>query len=540
MCGLAMTPFALAVLARQAYPTTVAGLRTNFTDGTDAGDETPGSTAVTTDGLADTINKHAVELNALETALGNPVSSQGAFRPCIDICARGFTAAGNKTTNGTIFTNALTEAASYYGSVYVRPATATYPVTNFTIPSDPFELWGGGASHARLYLPDATSGAGLYLDTTISPTTTDPFPTQVHYVHDLGFDGPDTGTAWGWYIQGWSTTKKVNFWAERCIVRYFGGGGVYCRNSGQTMDAHLSAITACQIAAGPGFMLGSDLRAYDLVAFGTYQEGFYWDDGRNSQLIGGKAWDTGKAQTAGRTAGMHIEGGGQSITNFYAQDTVGPGVYIHNANNVEINTLVCDRTNAQNTDGVAGLTVADSHDLTITNYSVRKTNNTYPMANGLLVTDSGGHNWGNKIQMSYGRTVDGYYAITPVDPASNLSGTNVEVGGSGGGRIVAASAATVTPDPYLAQHNVYTLGGNITTVAAPANAHDGCLLRLTFVQDATGGRTIPTTFAAAYVMRTIAASGGALTRLSILFEYSSADAKWVQTSPQITTAAGWN
>lgn len=129
--------------------------------------------------------------------------------------------------------------------------------------------------------------------------------------------------------------------------------------------------------------------------------------------------------------------------------------------------------------------------------------------NALSILNTSLTTTGMQIRLSHGAT-GGATVGTAIKSGSALTGGNsIQVNGMGGAANP-AYAATFTPDPYTATYHVVgALTGNIT-IAAPSNAHFGCLLTINMT---ASGATRTVTWNAAYVNTpgTSIASGAYLT-----------------------------
>ena len=360
--------------------------------------------------------------------------------------------------------------------VYLPGALAAYPITHVpNLPNTPIHFFGDGPTRSCFGITN-TSGWALTYDPNTVPVnvgfgTADP----VWVIHDLGFEQSFSGTIGGWFFPAWTVNPKINLWAERIELRYFPGTALdVSAFSGMAPDVHLDGFLVSQ--GGIGYELGSDARYYDLVAHDMQMEGFYWADGKNSQLIGGKAWNCGKATTAGRTAGLKLNNaGGITIDNFYAQDCWGPAIYAHSSEGFQIKNLVADRCNWH--DGNSAVVIdGTSHNYRITGKHIKSdatgTDHT-------LYVASAGKN--SEIDMIHDTEGSGTL-LDPVDPSSNLDGVHVEINGSAGGTIpITPSAGAITPDGYQARTQYVSMGANITTVNVPTYSHDGQVMEFLFV-----------------------------------------------------------
>lgn len=95
-------------------------------------------------------------------------------------------------------------------------------------------------------------------------------------------------------------------------------------------------------------------------------------------------------------------------------------------------------------------------------------------------------------------------------------------------------AATITPDPFNGELQIYTLTGNIT-MAAPSFARTGMKLRFRLAQDATGGRTIA--WNAIYSLGAWVHKLGASQVSEISFVYDGTNWVAADDSPPVLTAS---
>jgi hypothetical protein len=326
------------------------------------------------------------------------------------------------TANANNINQAMHDASIFSDAAGVfLPGGPKIPSNGLILPSEPILFLGDGSGNSFIHFAANQQGLG-YVNTVGSARWGDGFTYEpVWIIQGITFEGSYSGANWGWNFPNWSSPSgtALNMLARDVKVTYFAGGGINYQIGGIGPDGSFENIEVAHIGGDACFKLGSDFRGSNLDAHSADYEAYYWDNGRNTQLQLIKGWDVGKAHVAGRSAGMHMAGGGQTITNAYMQDCYGPSVYAVNCDGLTIGELVSDRNNWDATDGTSALVVENSHNIQIDNYRNIKTANTQTQYS-LKVLDSGSNNYSNRISMVHD-TNGGFSMTGAVDPASNTS-----------------------------------------------------------------------------------------------------------------------
>ena len=461
----------------------------------------------------------------------------------------GVSTAATASANAAAIQTAFTDAGAVGGVVYLRGAGDPYPCNPLTLPGLPLTFQGDGASVSVLKFPAGSGAAALsYVNTVGLSSTTGPFHTNkgvdnTRYAYQsskwilrgLGFQGGDWD---GQHRKGWDFPKwdasvdPANYLvlhAQDCLVTLFDGDGINYVISGAIQDSSFRQITA-KGCGGIGIQPGSDQRWIDCVASGHGQQGFYVN-GYSPQLVTCKGWDNGHVTSAnGAGFGVTGQSPGVELIGCHAQDNRAEGFQIKSASRVSMSDCKADR-NCWFT-GNAGLLVADSTDVQVRNFkatdSSTDSGKTNIQLHALKVTNtSGTTNARNSIRVSGSQYPGGRTVTDALDQSSDLNGTDFHTGASEGGVQNVAYAATITPDPYVAQTCAIAALTAAVTVAAPANKHLGARLTVTVVQDATGGR--PVNWNAIYVFQTPWTNSGNVVskRSQASFQYNGSN--WVCT-----------
>jgi len=298
---------------------------------------------------------------------------------------------------------------------------------------------------------------------------------------------------------------------------------------------------------GSGYDLGSDMIIANCQAANNGYEGFRSIGyGTSLQIDNCKSYSNGTI-TASRGVGFYFgsNGAGIACTNLDAQDNFAEGVVVEDSgagesHNITINGLICD-SNSSATGTYSGLRLSSCHDVQVRGYVAtdRYYGSVTSQTHALKVTNPAGTNYSNSVQLVQSPTDEGRgypTMLAPIDPASDLLGTDVQVGASGGGQIAVTVTTGVVAalDPYKGANKKIPVAANITTIPAPSNLHRGCRMRLTFT--ASGAFTVGG-WNAVYKGTASLPSGAGANGQFFVAEFECDGTNWYQTNGTVAWRA---
>lgn len=298
---------------------------------------------------------------------------------------------------------------------------------------------------------------------------------------------------WANYCDHFGFRPSFDTIVSNCVADTNGRSGFFLRSSSTMITACKSFFSGGNVGSeGYGFFVEGPINLEEGMKFfnacnaqDNKADGFYV---RNAQrvVISGMASSNGTSAT-GTYAGIKVEGSGNGIFDLVCADRV--------SNGTQLNAIILKET--------AGI-----------------------------------KNQGLQIRLTHGQITNAV-AIGPAIMTGSLytGGVNISINGMGG-YYSQVYTGTVNPDPYVATtYKIGALTGSIT-INNPLNAHIGCPINFSLVQDSGGSRNV--TFGANYTTNYGNAGNSANKRLEIGFVYDGSTWKQQYISLVSTgTATNW-
>jgi hypothetical protein len=478
------------------------------------------------------------------------------------------TPAQNAAAIQQAFTDVTTNGSSRLGyPLYLRSNSAglPYPCNTLTLPSEPVTMFGDGPVLSVL---GTTAGTLLTYNPAVAPLrgTGDPWSdlntgitSGIHYrsnswnIYDLGFTKTDnwtgnTGTLVSFPNWTAGTGNLLVLHMDNCLITNANGNGFVLGIDGVRSENLITRVVA-DSCAGIGITLPSDTLASDLESNNNAANGLSIT-GSAVVVTNIKCYSNGGNATtfASSTAGVLLVNGngGTVITGLYTQDNNGPGLYIHNGQNIKVQ-MVADRNawngstlNASNQAGVVvnGAFGCDLEIVATDSFTGTKPNG---QTHGVLVQQTDGTynggvapwnaNFGNRIRVTQTQTFGATNTVgATVDANSVLDGCQMITNSITQPRVKLANAPGATPSVNSDTFDVYRFTGLAAAITSmttnlTGTPVDGQTLVISLTDNGTA-RAI--TWGASFEASTVAlpATTVASARLDVSFRWNTVTSKW--------------